>query len=123
MRGSPVVALLLTLAVPAFAQTRVYTNRDPLTGVRAYNMIYTAEEKKKPPVPIPQSIIDGQYVHIPTYINMRLFDPIFPPPQDPIQRLPERSVYEQKYYGSFVPLTPDGPLINSAFIPQGKRRY
>lgn len=118
---------LMFVASSAYAQT--YTNTDPLTGVTYRNMVYVKKDAPKAPRVVPQSILDGQYVYYPKHVNMRLFDD--PPVAshdnhwgNPQITLPPPS-YAPSYYGSFVPLTPDGPLINSAFIralPSGSSR-
>ncbi len=127
MRKSYSVLLLLViilLAQPAQGQTRVYTNKDPQTGVVVRNIVWGNVVPTGPVVPVPESLLRGQYVHYPKYINMRLLDapvPPYEPPPSP-QLLAPKVPYVQQYYGDFVPLTPDGPLINSAVLSHGKRR-
>ena len=107
-------ACLIVLAAPVYAQT---------TQTVCQNDGYTivCEKKVVPTVTptIPPSLYDGQYRFQATegYIPHWGYGTPAAPAPPPYAPLAWPTVYSPAYYGSFIPLTPDGPLINTAFAP------
>ena len=107
------LSILILTTTPAYAQSRVYTNAD--LDRKSTSVSFTVPQSIIDAARDAALLVDSQSYHGPTF-NLGSHDPKWPftnavlLPPEPKRKAPV-------YYGPFVPLTPYGPLINSAFLP------
>lgn len=122
-----VITVILTVMALLWAYTasaQTWTNVGPSGPHEA--IFQKSSPPPRPFPPVPQSIIDAAAeaafvvdashwpkfpsFYISTYDSRWPFTNAVLLPPEPARRQPQ-------YFGSFIPLTPDGPMINSAFLP------
>jgi len=121
------IILALLVSSAASAQTRVYTNRDQYGNTYpGPSLVGTTDTKA--PMPVPRSIVESardtqlvleaRHYQGPT-ITIARATPTF---AGAINAPWPVKTPEPIYYGNFVPLTPNGPLVNPTLFQTNRTR-